>query len=105
MARVAATSRRGSVPVLGIRAAVWQFRGMSNITIALPDSLDATLVERMKSAGIQSKEDYLISLVESDCAAGTLEAVLAERMEGPFGPLEPDWKDRVRNAVAKRKEV
>jgi hypothetical protein len=43
--------------------------------------------------------------VESDCAAGELEHVLAERMAGPFAPLEPDWKERVRNAVAKRTEA
>ena len=84
---------------------MWQFRGMSNITISLPDSLEATLVERMKSAGVLSREDYLIGLVESDCAAATLEAVLAERMEGPFEPLEPDWKDRVRSVAAKREEA
>ena len=58
----------------------------------------------MKTSGARSKEEYLLSLVESDCAAGTLERVLTERMAGPFAPLEPDWKERVRNAAAKRTE-
>lgn len=75
---------------------------MSKVTIHLPERLDATLTERVKSSGARSKEEYLLSLVESDCAAGTLETILGERMAGPFAPLEPDWKERVRNAAAKR---
>ena len=59
---------------------------MSTVTITLPDPLDTTLAERAKSMGVRSKEEYLLSLVESDCAAGELERVLAERMAGP-GPL------------------
>ena len=51
----------------------------------------------MKTSGARSKEEYLLSLVESDCAAGTLERVLTERMAGPFASPEPDWRDRVRN--------
>jgi hypothetical protein len=43
--------------------------------------------------------------VESDCAAGELERVLAERMDGPFAPLEADWKERVRSTAAKRTEA
>ena len=73
---------------------------MSTLTIAVPDTLDAALTERVKIAGAQSKEEYLLRLVESDCAAGELERVLAERMDGPFAPLEPDWKERVRTAAA-----
>lgn len=75
---------------------------MSTLTITLPDPLDATVAERMKASGARSKEEYLLSLVESDCAAGELERVLAERVDGPFAPLEPDWKERVRSLAAKR---
>ncbi len=75
---------------------------MSTLTIHLPELLDATLAERVKASGARSKEEYLLSLVESDCATATLESVLAERMAGPFAPLEPDWKDRVRSTAAER---
>jgi hypothetical protein len=78
---------------------------MSTLTIHLPEPLDATLAERVKTSGARSKEEYLLSLVESDCAAGTLEHVLAERMAGPFAPLEPDWKEQVRIAAARRPEA
>ena len=72
---------------------------MSKLTISVPDALDAALAERVKISGAHSKEDYLLRLVESDCAAGELDGVLAERMDGPFAPLEPDWKERVRTAA------
>ena len=75
---------------------------MSTVTITLPDPLDATLAERVKHSGARSKEEYLLSLVESDCAAGELERVLAERMAGPFAPLEADWKERVRRGATGR---
>jgi hypothetical protein len=75
---------------------------MSTLTIDLPDPLDAALTERLKASGANSKEEYLLRLVESDCAAGELEHVLAERMRGPFAPLEPDWKERVKSVAAKR---
>lgn len=74
---------------------------MSTLTIDVPEALDATLAERVKSSGAHSKAEYLLGLVESDCAAATLESVLAERLSGPFAPLEPDWKDLVRNAASK----
>ena len=74
---------------------------MSTVTIALTDELDAVLAERMKAAGARSKEEYLLGLLESDCAASDLERVLAERMAGPFTPLESDWKERVRATVAR----
>ncbi len=77
---------------------------MSVLTIELPANLDAALAERVKSSGLSSKEEYLINLVESDCVGGPLEDVLAERLKGPFAPLEPDWKERVRSAPAKRME-
>lgn len=75
---------------------------MSTLTIDLPEPLDAALTERLKASGARSKEEYLLLLVESDCAAGELEEVLTERMRGPFGPLEPDWRKRVQRAAAKR---
>ena len=75
---------------------------MSTLTIHLPEPLDATLAERVRTSGARSKEEYLLSLVESDCAAGTLERVLTERMAGPFAPLEPDWRERVRSVAARR---
>jgi hypothetical protein len=75
---------------------------MSTLIIDLPEPLDATLAERVKTSGARSKEEYLLLLVESDCAAGALESVLTERMGGPFAPLEPDWKERVRSAGTKR---
>jgi len=76
-----------------------KFPGMSTLTIHVPELLDATLAERAKASGAGSKEEYLLSLVESDCEAGKLERVIAERMGGPFAPLEPDWKARVRSAA------
>ncbi len=78
---------------------------MFTLTIAVPDTLDAALSERVKVSGARSKEEYLLALVESDCAAGDLERVLAERLGGPFAPLEPDWKEWVRSAAAKCGEV
>jgi len=69
---------------------------MSTLTIHLPEPLDATLAERVKTSGARSKEEYLLGLVESDCATGTLERVLVERMAGPFAPFEPGWKEQVR---------
>jgi hypothetical protein len=75
---------------------------VSTITIALPDPLDATLTERMRAVGARSKEEYLLSLVEADCAANELERTLAERWDGPFAPLAADWKERVREAARLR---
>jgi hypothetical protein len=75
---------------------------MSTVTVALPDPLDAALTERMKAVGAHSKEEYLLGLVEADCAASELERTLTERLAGPFAPLEPDWKQRVRQAAAER---
>jgi hypothetical protein len=86
---------------LGRRAGSCQIQSMATLTIHLPEPLDATLTERVRTSGARLKEEYLLSLVESDCAAGTLERVLTERMAGPFAPLEPDLKERVRSAAAK----
>lgn len=75
---------------------------MPTLTIALPDGLDAVLAERFKILGASSKEEYLLSLVESDCAAGDLENTLAARLAGPFAPLEAGGKDRVRGLAARQ---
>jgi len=75
---------------------------MSTITVAVPDPLDAAMAERMKAVGARSKEEYLLSLVEADCAASDLEELLAQRAVGPFAPLPDDWKDKVRTAAADR---
>jgi hypothetical protein len=86
--------------MLGKSAFAWQNNAMSEVTIHLPEPLDATLMEQMKDTGAKTKEEYLLRLVEFDCAAGALERILTDRMGGPFAPLEADWKDRVRsNAV------
>ena len=75
---------------------------MSTLTIALSDSLDAALMERVKDSGARSKEEYLIALVEADCGAQELDRVLVGRTTGPFVPLEHDWKERVRALAARR---
>ena len=74
---------------------------MSTLTIDLPEQLDASLAERVKISGARSKAEYLLGLVELDCAEATLEGVLMTRLEGPFTFLESDWKAQVRNAAAK----
>ena len=74
---------------------------MTTVTIALPDPLDAALLERMTVAGARSKEECLLALIESDCAASELERILADRLAGPFEPLEADWKERVRQSGTK----
>jgi hypothetical protein len=76
---------------------------MSTVTIALPDPLDAALLERMTAVGARSKEEYLLALIESDCAASELERILVDRLAGPFEPLEADWKERVRQSATKRR--
>jgi hypothetical protein len=75
---------------------------MSEVTISLPAGLDATLKTRANAAGFGSKEDYLLALVRADCECAELEPVLERRLEGPFEPLEADWKRRVREAAQKR---
>jgi hypothetical protein len=75
---------------------------MSTITVAVPDPLDAALIERMKVVGANTKEEYLLGLVEADCAASELEQILAERSAGAFIPLPDDWMNQVREAAARR---
>jgi hypothetical protein len=69
---------------------------MSTITVSVPEALDAALAERIKDVGARTKEEYLLSLVEADCAAGELERTLEDRSAGPFRPLPADWMDQVR---------
>ncbi len=78
---------------------------MSTVTIQLPDRLNANLAERVKTSGASSMEEYLVQLVEWDVATGELDSVLENRMNGPFEPMEEDWKERVRSAAAKRSET
>ena len=75
---------------------------MSTITVAVPDPLDAVLAERMNASGIRSKEEYLLGLLEADCAASELDRVLSERLAGPFAPLPTDWQEQVRQAAQAR---
>lgn len=75
---------------------------MSEVTISPPAALNATLETRANAAGFRSKEDYLLALVQADCEVVELEPVLEARVEGPFEPLEADWKQRVREAAQNR---
>ena len=43
---------------------------MSTLTVAIPDPLDAALAERVSATGARSKEEYVLGLVEADCAVG-----------------------------------
>jgi len=79
------------------------YRGkMIEITVSLPESLDARLVIRATEEGFQSKEEYLVALVKEDCSHAVLEETLLSRYDGPFAPLEADWKERVRQAARAR---
>lgn len=75
---------------------------MTTITVAVPDPLDAALTERMKSVGARSKEEYLLSLVEADCAVSELDQTLLQRLSGPFIPLPDDWMNQVKKAAIGR---
>ena len=75
---------------------------MSTITVAVPAPLDAAMAERIKAVGASSKEEYMLNLVEADCAVSEFESVLARRAAGPFGPLPSDWKEQVRTAARSR---
>jgi hypothetical protein len=78
---------------------------MSTVTIHLPDGLEANLANRVKTSGASSMEEYLLRLLEWDVAVGELDSVLANRLNGPFAPLEEDWKERVRSAAGKRAQA
>jgi hypothetical protein len=75
---------------------------VSQITITLPDPLDAEVERRARAAGFNSTQDYLLELVRVHCEESSLESVLETRMEGPFEPLEADWKARVRDGAKHR---
>lgn len=75
---------------------------MSEVTISLPDAIKATLESRASAAGFRSKEEYLLTLVKADCERAQIEPILEERLNGPFEPLEADWKQRVRDAAQRR---
>jgi hypothetical protein len=74
---------------------------MSTVTVAVPTSLDESLVARMKAVGARSKEEYVLELIAFDCAVNELEGTLEGRLAGPFEPLEEDWKELVRQSAAK----
>jgi Arc/MetJ-type ribon-helix-helix transcriptional regulator len=78
------------------------FSNMSNVTVSLPDALDAQIEHRFRAGGFRSKEEYLLALARADCEQSELEMVLEERSKGPFAPLEADWKERVRQAAKNR---
>ncbi len=75
---------------------------MSVVTISLSDSIAATLESRARAAGFLSKEEYLLALVRADCEQTELESLLETRLNGPFGPLGPEWKQEVRAAAERR---
>ena len=75
---------------------------MSKVTISLPDAINATMESRANAAGFRSKEEYLLALVQADCERAELEPVLDARLDGPFEPLEADWKQRVRDEAQRR---
>lgn len=72
------------------------------MTISLPDNLEVELEKRLKAEGFQSREDYLLDLIRSDVQRAGIEKLLEERVEGPFEPLESNWKDIVRNTAKRR---
>jgi len=57
---------------------------------------------RASAAGFRSKEEYLLALVQADCERAEIEPVLEARLDGPFEPLEADWKQRIRDAAQPR---
>ena len=56
----------------------------------------------MSAIGACSKEEYLLALLEADCAASELDRMLSERVSGPFDPLPTDWQEQVRLAAKTR---
>ncbi len=75
---------------------------MSVLTISLSDSIAATLQSRAEAAGLSSTEEYLLALVRADCEQAELESLLEARLDGPFAPLGPEWKQEVRAAAERR---
>jgi Arc/MetJ-type ribon-helix-helix transcriptional regulator len=75
---------------------------MSQVTISLPRALDTEVRKRVRGGGFRSKAAYLLDLVQADCERDRLESILEDRIDGPFAPLEADWKQRVRDAASSR---
>jgi hypothetical protein len=69
---------------------------MAELTITIPDELEAQLLERFKGLTPEMLKDYLMGLLVADLARSGLENVLLERLQGPFTPFGPDWKEEVR---------
>jgi hypothetical protein len=80
---------------------------MSTVTLALSDKLETALAQRVQAAGAASQEEYLLQLVENDCALGEIDAVLLERMKGPFIEVTPDeaWMERIREKARQLREA
>ena len=80
---------------------------MSTVTIELPDELEATLAQQVEAAGAASTEEYLLQLVEDHCAQTRIDAVLVERLKGPFVEFTPDeaWVERIREKARKLREA
>jgi hypothetical protein len=91
---------------LGDSIRKWHSLAMSTLTIALDDELETAFAQRVQAVGAASREDYLRQLVEDDCERGKIDAVLLERLKGPFVPFTPDedWKERVRENARKLRE-
>lgn len=69
---------------------------MCTLTLDLPEDLDTALTESAKLEGAESREAFLLRLIEERYEKLKLERVLLKRSEGPFTPFEPDWKEMVR---------
>jgi hypothetical protein len=80
---------------------------MSTVTIALRDELEPVVAQRLEALGAASKEEYLLQLVEDDCARAKIDAVLQERLKGPFVEFTPDdaWMERVWEKAMKLREA
>jgi hypothetical protein len=52
---------------------------MTKLMISVPESLESSLHRRAVQAGFKSDEEYIVSLVQADCDAAELEALLQSR--------------------------
>ena len=75
---------------------------MAQLTISVPDGIESSLHRRAARAGFQSDAEYIVALLKDDCEREELDAILEARSDGPFVPLETDWKEKVREASARR---
>jgi hypothetical protein len=61
-----------------------------------------TAVRRLSSEEFAAFRRWILEYDEEgwNVAATELDHVLVSRLSGPFEPIEPDWKDRVRRSAA-----